>query len=584
MSSLVEVILSKFPPITFAFSYGSAVTPQLGYSTLPITTSEIEKPIESKNGNENHKTLTSPLSVVALQLGKERLDTASTTQNRSNLIKPPMLDMIFAVENSKAWHASNLALNRSHYSFPWHFLGEGMIEAVQSKSGAGIWYNTLVPIPGASNGATMKYGVMSVDNLLDDLLNWRFLYAAGRLHKPVRIAPFVQGAVCDYSNQRKNDHHDPKSSSFAEGERREEIIAASRENLRHALRAALLMLPGEFSAEELYTAIAALSYNGDWRMVFGENPFKVSNIVAAQISLFHSLYGPILYSSFPSVSVSLGLNESVNSPHELLTKDLSSEDVRRLRFTQDTSLEARLALGLSLPVRVQKRMAEAQVRFTNDEDSKRATLRSSISYFVTGLSSSARSQTTTTLQESLNPSSLSPRKRIALVIAEEGRALLSRLQQQRLQVMIANKERWENRLRTVFRLRNSSKERTSSSPDGTNSRFVSSGNINLQHLLTSETDGTSSLHFSSAIGTPKVLNFWDNVVHNVTNKKSIGRTADIGPMASQFLKPSIANIVGSHARTQSLKGIVTAGPFKATAYAAEKLQKFFRALLFLKKR
>jgi hypothetical protein len=85
------------------------------------------------------------------------------------------------------------------------------------------------------------------------------------------------------------ENHDPKSSSFAEGERREEIIVASRENLRHALRAALLMLPGEFSAEELYTAIAALSYNGDWRMVFGENPFKVSNIVAAQISLFHSL-------------------------------------------------------------------------------------------------------------------------------------------------------------------------------------------------------------------------------------------------------------------------------------------------------
>ena len=34
---------------------------------------------------------------------------------------------------------------------------------------------------------TIKYGVMSRDALLADCLDWESLYAAGRLHKPVRL-------------------------------------------------------------------------------------------------------------------------------------------------------------------------------------------------------------------------------------------------------------------------------------------------------------------------------------------------------------------------------------------------------------
>ena len=54
---------------------------------------------------------------------------------------------------------------------------------------------------------------------------------------------------------------------------------------------------------------------------------------------------------------------------------------------------------------------------------------------------------------------------------------------------------------------------------------------------------------------------------------------DLGAAAARFLRPAIAHIVGSHARSQSIKGILTAGPVKATAYAAAKIKKWVRAVL-----
>ncbi|NXT54972.1 TAM41 protein, partial [Pluvianellus socialis] len=172
-----------------------------------------------------------------------------------------MLDFVFAVDDSVTWHMMNLLKNRSHYSFLKVF-GPKQISSIQSY-GAGIYYNTLVPC----NGRMIKYGVISTDTLIDDLLHWKTLYVAGRLQKPVKIL-----------TQNENS----------------KLQAALVSNLKSAVTAAFLMLPESFSEEDLYMQIAGLSYSGDFRMVIGEDRWKVQNIVKPNVPHFQKLYSNIL--------------------------------------------------------------------------------------------------------------------------------------------------------------------------------------------------------------------------------------------------------------------------------------------------
>jgi len=73
--------------------------------------------------------------------------------------------------------------------------------------------------------------------------------------------------------------------------------------LANALRTALLLLPKEFTEEELYLTIAGLSYRGDFRKYIGENPNKVQNIVSLQFDNFRLLYGELIR-AFPNIELS----------------------------------------------------------------------------------------------------------------------------------------------------------------------------------------------------------------------------------------------------------------------------------------
>ena len=66
-----------------------------------------------------------------------------------------------------------------------------------------------------------------------------------------------------------------------------------KKNFASAVSAALLLLPENFTEENLYETIAGISYTGDHRMKYGENPKKITNIVSKNKEGFQKIYKPI---------------------------------------------------------------------------------------------------------------------------------------------------------------------------------------------------------------------------------------------------------------------------------------------------
>ena len=231
-------ILWKFKaPIRYAFAYGSGVFPQS------------DKGAPATPASQPHQRPNTAISTVQGPEGK-------------------MIDFIFGVSYTQHWHWLNLGEHRDHYS-GLGSLGSYAVSHVQDAYGAGVYFNPFVTV----NGTLIKYGVVNLDTLCGDLAEWRSLYLAGRLHKPVKIL-----------------RDDPR------------VRLANQVNLLSAVRAALLLLPETFTERDLYATIAGISYTGDPRMAYGsENPQKVANIVQHQLPNFRQLYAPLI-ETLPNVS------------------------------------------------------------------------------------------------------------------------------------------------------------------------------------------------------------------------------------------------------------------------------------------
>lgn len=171
-----------------------------------------------------------------------------------------MVDVIFVVRDAQQWHSVNMDMHPEHYSGLAR-LGATAVAGVQGLP-AGLYFNTSVPLPGAQGARLLKYGVISLPHFMQDLRSWTWLYAAGRLHKPVRFLQSPPPAVRQ----------------------------ALRANVTAASAAALLMLPCAFPLLTMLQQITALSYTGDFRMTLGENPHKVTNIVATNTHHFNKLF------------------------------------------------------------------------------------------------------------------------------------------------------------------------------------------------------------------------------------------------------------------------------------------------------
>ncbi|KAF5657049.1 proline transporter [Fusarium heterosporum] len=232
LKEALRLMLRNFnAPIVYCFAYGSGVFPQ-GPSKTSITESEFR----AVHPNP-------PEALIKSQKGS-----------------PKVLDFIFGVSHVEHWHSINMKQNRHHYS-GLASLGSGSVSRVQNW-GAGVYFNPFVEV----NGMLIKYGVTSIDNLVQDLSSWDSLYLAGRLQKPVKIL---------------RDH--PR------------VRLANQHNLIAAVRTALLLLPPDFTEAQLYSTIAGLSYLGDPRMSLPtENKSKVTNIVENNIVHFRRLYAPLI--------------------------------------------------------------------------------------------------------------------------------------------------------------------------------------------------------------------------------------------------------------------------------------------------
>ncbi|KAK4783860.1 hypothetical protein SAY86_018228 [Trapa natans] len=211
-----------------------------------------------------------------------------------------MVDFILGVPNPIQWHSQNLKLNRDHYaSWIARIGGEKLITRIAEDIGVGVHFNPFIDW----NDKVLKYGVVQTHNLMKDVLSWNRFYLSGRLQKPVHM--LVDNLA---------------------------IGNANSSNLRAAVSTALLLLPPQFSEEELFFKICSLSYMGDLRMLFAEDRHKVNNIVQGQFNLFHSMYGPFL--------------------EEYERKNLirfSSSSGQKAIMVQDTDLLATGALVSSLP-------------------------------------------------------------------------------------------------------------------------------------------------------------------------------------------------------------------------------------------
>lgn len=196
---------------------------------------------------------------------QQGLDATTPTEAGPATSRRKMIDLVVAVDNPFRWHQANLTKNPDHYSF-LRWLGAAKIAQVQQQYGAKVYYNTQILI---GDGDYFKYGVIGTDDLISDLENWDSLYISGRLHKPTLTLQ-----QSDNNRLRK----------------------ALQSNHKSALHTALLLLKPTFSEEQLYLTIAGLSYEGDFRMLIGEDPQKVAKLVRPQIENFRQIYLPIVES------------------------------------------------------------------------------------------------------------------------------------------------------------------------------------------------------------------------------------------------------------------------------------------------
>lgn len=202
----------------------------------------------------------------------------------------PLIDFILVVTDSYRFHQQNLAKNPQHYARPFIFTSDEasritwwqrhVVDSSHFRN-PGVYFNLV-------DG--WKYGVIQVEDLVQDLTDWKYLYIAGRMHKPTLM-------LIDRQQEQYN-----KADLFGPV-----LDHQMTSNIPAAVAASLILLSSPASSGEeepesimdhqLFRQISALSYTGDPRMQAGaEDPDKVEKLVHSpgQLKRFHHLYSDSL--------------------------------------------------------------------------------------------------------------------------------------------------------------------------------------------------------------------------------------------------------------------------------------------------
>lgn len=167
------------------------------------------------------------------------------------------VDLILVVDDIKKWNRKNFKINRNDYTKYTKAVFQ-ITPKWLLKSGTGIIYNVITD----RYELDFKYGLIEPKDFLNELYNWKHFYVSGRFQKPIyRI----------------------KSNAIFDN--------AIEFNRKIALLSALIILNKEFlTIDELLEQICRLSYKGDVRTLFVENPNKVNNIVNGSFDALKEIY------------------------------------------------------------------------------------------------------------------------------------------------------------------------------------------------------------------------------------------------------------------------------------------------------
>lgn len=168
------------------------------------------------------------------------------------------VDLIVIVDDIKKFYEENLKINKYMYKFTPKMYFK-FANSKKLKKAAGICYTTDI-----NYGIdTFKMGVIEKEDVLNDLLEWKTFYIAGRFQKEMYTV--------------KKD---------------EQIEKANEINKRNALTIALLLLDKEKpTLTDLYEKICSLSYMGDSRKSFkAEDPNKIKKLASGSREHFDKEY------------------------------------------------------------------------------------------------------------------------------------------------------------------------------------------------------------------------------------------------------------------------------------------------------